>query len=239
LVRSSAGRISDLVAKGQNLKNGFHRSRMENAAFPAAFSELDSQTRLLTEVPSAILAAEPGAGGADKTVAAGIGFAADRGGGDTGRRADRAADDTDRAIARPEAAVVVEAVVAAPPRAIPIGLIAIDLTLVAAAIVGASRSFVLAIGVLDRTARSSRDYRSLPAPWRGLRERTQGPPRRREFRILSWVVDSDSIAEGPMLSVRANGSFRCGPFRGSQTAVMPKTGRARPFDFGCAIFRQM
>jgi hypothetical protein len=44
LVRSSAGRISDLVAKGQNLKRGFHRSRSEKAAFPAAFSELDSQT---------------------------------------------------------------------------------------------------------------------------------------------------------------------------------------------------
>src|SRR5258707_10291598 len=42
LVRSSAGRISDLVAKGQNLKNRFHRSRMEKAAFPVAFSMLDS-----------------------------------------------------------------------------------------------------------------------------------------------------------------------------------------------------
>jgi hypothetical protein len=33
LVRSSAARISDLIAKGQNLKNRFHRSRMETAAF--------------------------------------------------------------------------------------------------------------------------------------------------------------------------------------------------------------
>jgi hypothetical protein len=33
-----------LAAKGQNLKNGFHRSRMEKAAFSAAFFELDSQS---------------------------------------------------------------------------------------------------------------------------------------------------------------------------------------------------
>src|SRR5439155_7661105 len=80
-----------------------------------------------------------------------IGIAADRGGGDAGRCADRAADDTGRDIARPEAAVVEAVVAVAPiaalPSAIPIGLIGIDLTLVAAAIVGASRSFVLAIGV--------------------------------------------------------------------------------------------
>src|SRR5439155_13802699 len=38
-------------------------------------------------------------------------------------------------------------------------------------------------------------------------------------------------------SVRTNVPVR--PFSGSQTAVMPKTGRARLFDFGCAISRQM
>src|SRR5258707_2174621 len=42
LVRSSAGRISDLVAKGQKLKNRFHRSHMEKAAFPAALSRIHS-----------------------------------------------------------------------------------------------------------------------------------------------------------------------------------------------------
>src|SRR5437660_10900300 len=102
-------------------------------------------------MPPSILAAEPGAGDADKPVAAGIGSTADRGGGDGSRRAGRAAGDAGRDIAGPEAAVVVKAVIAALPSAalpsaIPIGLIAIGLTLVAAG-VGVSRSFVLAIGV--------------------------------------------------------------------------------------------
>jgi hypothetical protein len=49
-------------------------------------------------MPPAILAAEQGTGDTDKTVAAGIFFAAERGGGDGGCRADRAADDD---VARP------------------------------------------------------------------------------------------------------------------------------------------
>ena len=78
---------------------------MEKAAVPAAFSERDSRGALLAEMPPAVLAAEPGAGGADETVAAGIFVAADRSRGDGSRRADRAADDTGRDIAGPEAAV--------------------------------------------------------------------------------------------------------------------------------------
>jgi hypothetical protein len=140
-----------LAAKGQNLKNGFHRSRMEKAAFSAAFFEPDSQTALLAEMPPAVLAAEPGAGDAHKTVAAGVLVAASRGGGNGSRGADRAADDTGRDIARPDAAVIVEAVIAVLPSAalrspIPIGLIPIGLALVAAGI-GASRSPVLAMGI--------------------------------------------------------------------------------------------
>jgi hypothetical protein len=87
-----------LVAKGQNLKNRFDRSRMEKAAFPAAFSGPIRKAVLLAEMPPAILAAEQGTGDTDKTVAAGIFFAAERGGGDGGCRADRAADDD---VARP------------------------------------------------------------------------------------------------------------------------------------------
>ena len=47
-------------------------------------------------MPPPVLAAEPSAGGADKTVASGVFVAADRGGGDGSRRADRAAHDADR-----------------------------------------------------------------------------------------------------------------------------------------------
>ena len=68
-----------------------------------------------------------------------------------------ARDDAGRDIARPEAAVVVGAVVAVAPGAIPIGLIPIGLTLVAAAIVGTSRSSGSGNWRLDRTARNSRD----------------------------------------------------------------------------------
>src|SRR5882672_279729 len=123
LVRSSAAQISDLVAKGQNLKNRFDRSRMEKAAFPAAFSERDSRTALLAEMPPTVLAAEQGAGDADKPVAAGVVLAAERIGGNRRRRADRTADDAGRDIGGPEAAVVVSAIVAVLPGAIPIGLI--------------------------------------------------------------------------------------------------------------------
>src|SRR5829696_1901658 len=101
---------------------------------------------LLAEMPPAILAAEQGAGDADKTVAAGVILTADRGGGDGSRRADRAADDAGRDIARPEAVVVVVTVIAALPGAIAIGLILIGPTLVAAGI-GTPRAAVLAIGI--------------------------------------------------------------------------------------------
>ena len=99
----------------------------------------------------AVLAPEPGAGDADKAVAAGIFLAADRTGGDGGRRADRGADDAGCDIAGRDAAIVVPAVVAVLPAAIPIGpiligLIPVDLTLIAAGI-GISRSLVLAVGV--------------------------------------------------------------------------------------------
>jgi hypothetical protein len=94
-------------------------------------------------MPPTILAAEPGAGDTDKTVAAGVFLAADRGGGNGSRRADCAADAAGRHIAGPEAAVIVEAVVAIAPGAVLIGLIPIILTLVAAGI-RISRSSVLA-----------------------------------------------------------------------------------------------
>ena len=190
LVRSSAARISDLVAKGQNLKNRFDRSRMEKAAFPAAFSERDSRTALLAEMPPAVLAAEQGAGDADKPVAAGVILAAERIGGNRRRRADRTADDAGRDIGGPEAAVVVSAIVAVLPGAIPIGLIADRPD------AGSCRCRDFPVPGsgnwrLDSTARSSRDCRRLPAPRRGLRARTQGSLQWREFRIWSLV---DSIS---------------------------------------------
>lgn len=81
MVRSSAARISDLVAKGQNLKDRFHRFRMKRRPFQPPFPNA-VRNRLLAEMPPAILAAEPAAGDADKTVAAGVFLAAERGGGD-------------------------------------------------------------------------------------------------------------------------------------------------------------
>src|SRR5262245_38230488 len=122
---------------------------MEKAAFRPPFRI--TFCCLLAGMPPAILAAEPGAGGADKTVAAGIFVAADRGGRDGSRRADSAADDPSRDIARPEAAVIVPTIIAAAPVAVPIGLIAIDLIAIGLALVaagiGVSGAEVLAIGV--------------------------------------------------------------------------------------------
>jgi hypothetical protein len=101
---------------------------------------------LLADMHQAILTPEPGAGDADKAVAAGIGLAADRAGSDGGRRADRAADNAGCDIAGRDAAIVVPAVVAVLPAAIPVGLIPVDLTLIAAGI-GIPGSLVLAVGV--------------------------------------------------------------------------------------------
>jgi hypothetical protein len=112
---------------------------------------------LLAEMPPAVLAAEPAAGDADKTVAAGVILTADRGGGDGSRRADRE-------IAGPEAAVVVEAVIAALlGAALPGGIpIRPDRDRSDADSCRHSWGFpVLCSGSwrLDRTARISRDYR--------------------------------------------------------------------------------
>jgi len=120
------------------------RSNGEKAAGWPPFPSLDLNASL-AGVHQAVLAPKPGAGDADKAVAAGIVFAADRTGGDGSRRADRAADDAGCDIAGP-AAIFVPAVVTVLPRAIPIGLIPVDLTLIAAGI-GISRSLVLAVGV--------------------------------------------------------------------------------------------
>jgi hypothetical protein len=72
-------------------------------------------------MPPAVLAAEPGAGDADKTVAAGV-SSPPIGSGDGSRRADRAADDAGRDIAG-QKPLLSSAVVAVLPGAIPIGLI--------------------------------------------------------------------------------------------------------------------
>jgi hypothetical protein len=108
-----------LAAKGQNpdIRPGMKKPDI----WPASHRKI--LLALLAEMPPAILAAEPGAGDADKAVAVGIGIAADRSGRDASHRAGRAADDAGRDIARPEAAVVVPAVVAVPPGAIPVDLV--------------------------------------------------------------------------------------------------------------------
>src|SRR3979409_2651891 len=62
---------------------------------------------LLTAMPPAVLAAEPGPGRADNPVLATIGCAADWRGRDCRRRADGAADHAGCDIARPEAGVAV------------------------------------------------------------------------------------------------------------------------------------
>jgi len=106
----------------------------------------------------AVVASEPGAGGADEPVPAGVFGAADWRSGDRGCGADRAADNAGCDSAWPEAGVAIfPAVVAVVPAAvvaigrlsvglIPIRLIAVGLALVAAG-VGISRSLVLAIGI--------------------------------------------------------------------------------------------
>jgi hypothetical protein len=103
MVRSSAARIPDLSVKGQNLNATPVHPAYGKSGLPAALS-CSILLASLAEMPPAILAAEPGAGYADKTVASGIFIAADRGGGDDSR-SDRAAD-AGRDIAGPEAAVV-------------------------------------------------------------------------------------------------------------------------------------
>ena len=107
--------------------------------------------------------------------------------------------------------------------AVPIGLIAIGLTLVAAGI-GVSRSPVLAIGVwieLRAIAGIVDDFlRHRGAGERGGKDRRGGE----EFRILSsWYSVADECR-----AKRARGrSFRCGLFRPSQTSVMPQSPRDR------------
>jgi hypothetical protein len=99
-----------LVRKGPEPRRNLARHPAHRkGGLPAAIS-CSILAALLAEMPPAILAAEPGAGDADKTVAAGIGIAANRSGGDASRCADRIGGDAGCDIPRPEAAVVVPAV---------------------------------------------------------------------------------------------------------------------------------
>ena len=141
-------------------------------------------TALLAEMPPPVLAAEPGAGDADKAVAAGVFLAADR---EVAiAAAVPTAPPTTPAATSPgqKLSVIVPAVVAVAPGAVPIGLIAIGLTLVAAAIVGASRSTVLAIGVWIKL-RAIAGIVMTSCAIAGLAS-ARGSRRRRGFRILSW-----------------------------------------------------
>src|SRR5258708_36276460 len=85
---------------------------MKKAAKWPPFLESDAPA-LLAELLPAVLAAEPGAGDADEPVAPGIVIATDRGGGS----ACGAADHAGRDVGRPEAVVIVIAVVAVAPAA--------------------------------------------------------------------------------------------------------------------------
>ena len=220
------GSNTRLVRKGPEprrrlrMASGAWKRRPFRPPFPSSIP-----LALLADMLPAILAAEQGAGDADKAVAAGIVFAADRVGGDGSRGADRAADDAGRDIARPEAAVIVPAVVAVAPAGVPvgrpIGLIPIGLTLVAAG----SRGFpVPGSGNwrLDRTARNSRDCRRPPAPSRGLRAPTQGSQRRRELLIVSLVTPlqvpqafcDDRSGAALSREPNADAAARCSGFRG-------------------------
>ena len=109
---------------------------MEKAASGRLF--VLNSVALLADMLPAIFTAEPGAGDADKAVAAGIGFGPDRGGGDGSRGADRATDDAGRDIARPEAAVIVPAIVAVAPGGVPVGLVGIGLIPIGLTLVTAS-----------------------------------------------------------------------------------------------------
>jgi hypothetical protein len=71
-----------LVRKGPEPRRNLARHPAHRkGGLPAAIS-CSILAALLAEMPPAILAAEPGAGDADKTVAVGIGIAANRSGGD-------------------------------------------------------------------------------------------------------------------------------------------------------------
>ncbi len=74
------------------------------------------QAPLLSDMPAAVRAAEPGAGDPDEAVLAGIGLAIDRRTGNRGRRADRTAYVAGSDACRPKASVgIVPAVVAVLP----------------------------------------------------------------------------------------------------------------------------
>src|SRR3954449_11025115 len=103
------------------------------------------QTFLLANMLPAVVASEPGSGGADEPVPAGVICAADWRSGDRGCGADRATDNAGCDSARPKAGVAIfPAVVAVVPAAviaigrlsvgIAIRLIAVGLALVAAGV---------------------------------------------------------------------------------------------------------
>src|SRR5258708_10295872 len=117
---------------------------MKKAAFQPTVEPHDVNA-LLAEMPSAVFAAEPATGRADKTVLPGIGVGADRCGSDSCRGADRAADDAGGDIGRPEAAVAVA--VPAVVAVVPLAVMPVGGPLVIGASVGIARPVILAIGV--------------------------------------------------------------------------------------------